>query len=362
MTDSEKKYWLAFLRIPNVCHKTVISLFEHFQSLERAWRASSAELKNILSNQALIKDIIKARKTINPDQELEKIKKHNIKILTFAEKNYPYLLRQIAYPPAVLFYQGSWEKYSERAIAVVGTRKMTTYGKQVCQQIVQELVANDINIISGLAIGIDAQAHLTTIKNHGYTIAVLGSGLNKIYPKQNESLAKQIISQAGAVISEYFPDTSARREFFPARNRIIAGLAKGCLVIEAGKKSGASITAYFSLEQNREVFAVPGNLNNPMSQGTNQLIQKGAYLITSADDILDLLNFKKTTTAKKQKLLDLTENEKLILNSLSTESMTIDQLIKATKLSPSIINATLITLEIKGLITNSETFISTCLS
>jgi len=279
----------------------------------------------------------------------------HMKILLREQKSYPLQLRQIHSQPQQLYYRGNKKNlYAKKALAVVGARRMTHYGIRICKKIVSELVKNNITIISGLAFGIDAMAHEATLENHGKTVAVLGSGLDNIYPKNNRRLAKQILEQKGTIVTEYPPEEEARPCYFPARNRIISGLAKGVLVVEAGKRSGSLITAYFGLDQGREVFAIPGNLDNPMSCGTNEILQKGAHLVTCAEDILKVMGWDAPKTPEKSLLTtELPLEEQKILKILSKKQMHINELLKKSGLPASEINAILILMETNGLIKNT---------
>lgn len=214
--------------------------------------------------------------------------KNKIHFLTLKDKNYPPLLTQISNPPSILFFRGKIPS-SQKAIAVIGSRKATAYGKKIAQKFTHQLVKKGFVIVSGLAIGIDAIAHQTAINSNGKTIAVLGTGVDIIYPQQNTRLYHQIIKKNGAVISEFPPQTKPKRKNFPQRNRIISGLCLGVLVIEAAEKSGTKITARFAADQGREVFAVPGPVNSPLSSGTADLIKQGAKLVYSLKDILEEL-------------------------------------------------------------------------
>jgi len=228
------------------------------------------------------------------EEELALIEQHNIQWVTFQEEHYPYLLRQIHLPPAVLYIQGSLSSAHPecpegvyRRIAIVGARKADAYGYRVINQLVPELVAAQYTIVSGGALGIDAAAHEATIQNGGITIAVLGSGLLQPYPSSNKKLFASIIEQGGALVSSFPLRMEALPGHFPARNRIITGLSHGCLVVQAAQKSGALISAHYALEQGREVFAIPGPFDSELSAGCNTLIQQGAKLVTSTADILE---------------------------------------------------------------------------
>jgi DNA processing protein len=235
------------------------------------------------------------------------------------------------------------------AVAVVGTRRLTSYGRQVTRDIVTGLVRNGVTIISGLAKGVDAIAHQTALDAGGRTIAVLGSGLDCIYPAENRSLAAKISAGRGAVISEYGMGIQPEAKNFPPRNRVISGLSLGVIVVEAGDRSGALITSKFALEQDREVFAVPGNINSPASRGPNKLIQQGAKLITSADDVIEELNL--TMVAEKtavQLALPESTEEAALLSHLSTQPVHVDELSRASGLAPSLVSSTLTLMELKG--------------
>jgi len=256
--------------------------------------------------------------------------KENIKKITLSDSNYPRLLKEISDPPQVLYLKGEIKKEDETAIAIVGTRNYTSYGKRIAEEITSDLVERGITIISGLAKGIDTFVHKTALEKGGRTIAVLGSGidLKSLYPASNRGLAEKIINN-GAILSEYPPGTRAKKYFFPQRNRIISGLSLGVIVVEAPHKSGALITANCALEQNREVFAVPGPVYSSSSEGTNRLIQSGAKLTMNANDVLEELNLP------------------LILKKKSFELKT-----KQSKLKPDEANSVLIILELRGIIKN----------
>lgn len=270
-----------------------------------------------------------------------------IRTINLNDPDYPSLLKEIYDPPAVLYVRG--EIPQGIYLAVVGTRRMSDYGERATRQLVRELSRLGVVIISGLATGIDTVAHETALENKGKTIAVLGSGIDDqaIFPASNVKLAHRIVEQGGAVISEYPPLTRAMRYYFPLRNRIISGLSKGVLVVEAPEKSGALVTAYRALEQNREVFALPGPIYSSRSWGTNHLIQKGAKLVLQVEDILTELGLE---IKKVKKTVQLTLEEEIILKSLAEESLHIDELQKRTSLDMAKLSSTLTLLELKGLI------------
>lgn len=249
------------------------AILDYFKDPKLAWEAQS----------------IDARKRLDPISYAKKISDSGIKWLTVFDKSYPKLLAQIYDPPIVLYYKGKIDNWNKPAIAVVGTRKMTSYGKLVAKQFTKGLSDAGLTIVSGLARGVDSQAHLTAVAENGRTIAVLGSGLNNIFPPENSSLAEKIASGYGAVISEFPPDEAALPGNFPARNRIISGLSLAVLIIEAAEDSGSLITARLALEQGRDVFAVPGPVTSYLSKGPINLIRQGAIAVSNPDEILEEL-------------------------------------------------------------------------
>jgi DNA processing protein len=235
---------------------------------------------------------IRLKENIDPFKEWEKIEKQNIDFIIYSENKYPNLLKEIPYPPSSFYIKGKIPE-GMPCIAIVGTRKVSMYGKLVTEKLVQELINYNFVIVSGLAYGVDTIAHQTALKNKGKTIAVLGSGLNNVYPYSNKKLSQEIIKH-GALISEYPLEASIIKHYFPWRNRIISGLSLATVVIEAPEKSGALITAKFALEQNREVFAIPGSIFNKNSMGTNDLIKQGAKLVSRVEDIFEELHAQYT--------------------------------------------------------------------
>jgi DNA processing protein len=285
---------------------------------------------------------------------MEKLAKENVSVITIKDEKYPKLLREIYNPPALLYYKGRLEE-DEFAIAVVGTRKCTSYGKQVTSEITRDLANNGITIVSGLALGIDTLAHQAALEVNEKTIAVLGSGLDaqNIYPVTNCHLAEKIIETGGTLISEHPLGTLPLKFNFPQRNRIIAGLTLGTLVVEAPLTSGALITAKFALEFNREVFAVPGSIYSENSAGPNNLIKMGAKAVASAADILEALNLQRAIEyVEAKKIVPDSKNEAILLEYLSKEPVHIDILIKQSKLDTATVNSTITMMEIKGKVRN----------
>ncbi|MFA7662405.1 MAG: DNA-processing protein DprA [Patescibacteria group bacterium] len=348
------KYFLGFSLIDVVGAKRFKQIYAHFNDLELAWQASTGEFIRAGFSEKLASQIVAQRNKINLDEQLERLNRLKINFITLESPEYPALLKQIYDPPFVIFYKGTLNSIQDEfCLAVVGSRKFSPYGKQITQDIVSNLAKNKITIVSGLALGIDALAHQTTVEAKGRTIAVMGCGLDQIYPAVNYNLAQQILNSFGALISEYPPGVGPLRFNFPMRNRIISGLSLGTLVIEAGEESGSLITAKSALDQNREVFAVPGNIYSTTCQGTNDLIKQGAKMVTSAQDILETLNLKQVTAeiTSRQILPDSPEEAK-VLEHLSAEPTHVDKLLQLSQLSSAQLNATLTMMEIKGKIKN----------
>ncbi|MCB8945069.1 MAG: DNA-protecting protein DprA [Ardenticatenaceae bacterium] len=348
---SDLKYWLGFNLVKGIGPAKVQALLDYFGGLGPAWHATELQLQKIGLDQRAIQSFFEARLQLDLDDCLAKVDKAGIQLLTWETADYPPYLREIPTAPHLLYLQGELKDVDRLAVAVVGTRRLTAYGRQVTRDLVLGLVRNGVTIVSGLARGIDAVAHKTALEAGGRTLAVLGSGLDCIYPSEHRSLAKQIMSGQGAVISEYGLGIQPEAKNFPPRNRIISGLSLGVLVVEAGERSGALITANFALEQGRDVFAVPGNINSVASQGPNRLIQDGAKLVTSVDDILDELNLQMVAEQTAvQMLLPETAEEAALLAELSYEPTHVDELGRVTGFPTSLVSSTLTMMELKGMV------------
>jgi DNA processing protein len=271
----------------------------------------------------------------------------NIKEIKFSDENFPSILKEIPKPPKQLFVRGEILPCDKVAVAIVGARKHTSYGKQVAYDFAYSLAKNGVTIVSGLALGIDSEAHKGALDAGGRTIAVLGSGIDdkSIYPYSHKSLAEQVILN-GALISEYEPGTPALPYQFPERNRIVSGLSIGVLIVEAKEKSGSLITAKLALEQNKDIFSVPGQIFSPMSKGTNKLIQRGAKLVTKPEDILEELELSGIEINKREE--DFSEDEKNILKLLESEALHTNEIIKISKMPASDILTIITILEMKG--------------
>jgi DNA processing protein len=346
---SELKYWLGFNLVKGIGPAKVQALIGYFGSLDSAWHASELELRKIGFDQRAIDSFLTTRPTLNLDACLSQAEAAGVTLLTWDSPGYPTYLREIPGAPPLLYMHGTIQEVDRWAVAVVGTRRLTSYGRQATRDIVTGLVRNGVTIVSGLAKGVDAIAHQTALDAGGRTIAVLGSGLDCIYPSENRSLAAKISAGRGALISEYGMGVQPEAKNFPPRNRVISGLSLGVIVVEAGERSGALITSKFALEQDREVFAVPGSINSPASRGPNRLIQQGAKLVTSADDVIDELNL--TMVAEKtavQLALPESAEEAALLSQLSTQPVHIDELSRTSGMAPSLVSSTLTLMELKG--------------
>ena len=348
---SEEKYWLGFNLVKGIGPAKVQALLNYFDDLQAAWHASKEQLQRIGFDSRSIANLFAAREELDLDQRLAAVSNIGVSLLTWGSDGYPPYLREVDGSPPVLYVHGGLEEIDRWAVAVVGTRRLTTYGRQVTQELVMGLVLNGVTIISGLARGIDAIAHKTALEHGGRTIAVLGSGPDCIYPPENRSLARQIVNGRGAVVTEYGLGVQPEAKNFPPRNRIISGLSLGVVVIEAGERSGASITAKFAMEQGRDVFAVPGNINSPASKGTNRLIQQGAKLITKVDDVLEELNLAMVLEHSAVQLaLPETPEEAALFEFLSAQPVHVDELSRSTGLNSSVVSSTLTLMELKGIV------------
>lgn len=281
-----KRYWIWLSLIKNLGSKRKLKLLELYKNPEGIYKLTKEELININGiGEAIANDIIISKNEKILNYHIKYMKENNIKIININEREYPQALKKIYDPPISLYVKGNIEKLNNKNIGIVGCRECTTYGKKSAEYFSYNLSKQNINIVSGLAKGIDSYAHLGSL-NTGNTIAVLGNGLDMIYPKENLELANEIIKRGGTIISEYPCGTKPDKMKFPARNRIISGISKGVIVVEAKEKSGTLITVDFALEQGRDVFVVPGNINSINSVGTNDLIKQGARLVTTYEDVI----------------------------------------------------------------------------
>ena len=347
---NDKRYWIGFNLIKGIGAVRMQALIQHFGDLAEAWQAAPIELARAGLSLKLIERIVQARQNVDLEKLWAKIESQGIKVLTWEDETYPQRLKEIEQPPPVLYLRGEYLPDDLFAVAVVGTRRVTAYGRQITEELAAFLAANGITVISGLARGVDAIAHQTSLKAGGRTIGVLGSGVDKIYPPEHRALAEKMIER-GAIISDYPPGTPPEASNFPPRNRIVSGLSLAVVVVEAGETSGALITAEFAAEQGREVFAVPGSILAPQSKGTNKLIQNGALPLLSVNDLMQALDLTRMGEQKAaRKIIPGDETEARLMNVLADEPLHVDEIRNQTELPIEKVTATLALMELKGMV------------
>ncbi len=348
---SEKEYWFALSKCDEIGPARIKKLYDHFGSSTKIANASFKELIEVdgigdFTASSIVRCISQNINKINiPDS-------NDISFVTLSENNYPELLKNIYDPPPIIYLKGSLLEKDSLAIAVVGTRRSTRYGEEMTKVLVKGMVDAGITVVSGLALGIDACAHRAALDNGGRTFAVLGCGLNNIYPFQNKRLAEDI-ERNGALISEFEIDAPPEIWNFPRRNRIISGLSLGTVVVEGSNDSGSLITARFALDQNREVFAVPGQAGNELSKGPHSLIKQGAKLVEGLDDILEELHIyvgKRNKANNEIDISKLTESEQALFKLISDQPEHIDILSLKSQMTPGQISSVLLELVFKGII------------
>ena len=348
----EQAYWVAFHRVPYVGPARLRRLLDHFGTLRDAWHAAEPALRACLEERARLA-LVATRRALDPGRLLEQLERDGVRVVTLIDDAYPASLRQVSAPPPVLYYRGELLETDRVAVAVVGTRRVTAYGREMASRIAGDLARSGVTIVSGLARGIDGVAHQAALDAGGRTIAVLGSGVNRVYPPEHRHLARRIMEQ-GAVLSDYSPDTPPEGVNFPPRNRIISGLSLGVVVVEAPDRSGALITVDFAADQGRDVFAVPGPATAPNSAGCNRLLREGARLVRSAEDILeDLALDRRKEAGAIQQALPLGEEDRRLLAVLTPTPQHIDDLALLADASVSEVAARLMTLELQGLVRNA---------
>ena len=281
------EYWIWLSIIEKKNYTITRRLLDIYKTPEEIWKLSKKELEQLEVEEQMIQEMTNPNYRRIVKAYILYMKEKNIQILTIKDEDYPYLLKQIYDPPSVIYIMGNKKILSQNGIAIVGSRNCSLYGQKIAKYLSYQLAKKGIHIISGLARGIDTFSHMGTLQAKGKTIAVLGSGLDVIYPPENAKLAEKIVESEGCLVSEYIVGTKPLGEHFPVRNRIISGLVSGVVVVEASEKSGSLITVDFALEQGKNVYAVPGNINSPNSLGTNSLIKQGAKIVTNVEDILE---------------------------------------------------------------------------
>ncbi|MGD8966066.1 MAG: DNA-processing protein DprA [Anaerolineae bacterium] len=347
---SDLRYWVGFNRVRGIGPLRLRALLDTYGSIELAWHASAEQLSKVGLDSRSAKNLVQARSELDLDREMERIDAVGAHVLNWESPDYPRLLLQTNAPPPVLYVKGELREEDAWAVAVVGTRRASTYGREVTRRLAGALARNGITVVSGLARGIDGVAHRAALEAGGRTIAVFGCGIDHIYPAEHRKLAAQVATN-GALVSDYPLGTRPEGRNFPPRNRIISGLSLGVLVTNAGKSSGALITAEFAAEQGRDVFAVPGSILTQGSIGTNRLIQDGAKLVTGAEDILEELNLMMVAEqTQARQVLPEDETEAALLNHLSAEPTHVDELQQQVDLPISQVTSTLALMELKGMV------------
>jgi DNA processing protein len=348
--SDEILYWIGFNFVRGVGAVRFQALRDFFGSAEAAWHAPADALRATGLGQKIVDNILQARSQINLEKTWDKLLQQEIQVITLLDDGYPRRLRELSQPPPVLYLRGTLLPEDDWAVAIVGTRRMTMYGRAVTEDIVQTLAAQGITIISGLARGIDGAAHTAAVNRGGRTLAVLGCGVDQIYPPDHRQLAERIITQGG-ILSDYAPGTPPDAINFPPRNRLISGLAQAVVVVEAGSTSGALITAQFAADQGREVFAVPGNINAAQSVGPNRLIRDGAQPLLQPQDILDTLNMTQVPEHQSARAaIPADPLEARVLQVLGPEPVHVDEITFLSGIPVGEVTALLTMLELKGMV------------
>jgi len=361
---TERDALIAMNRVTGLGAITAKRMAERFGSLAAAFEASESDLRTVVGigpdrAQQFWSDLQQAR----ADDELARAAKKGVKLVTWEDPGYPALLKQIADPPLVLYVAGSVEALDRPAVAIIGTRRPTVYGRDCARRFGYQLASSGYMVASGLALGIDAEAHTGAVQAKGVSVAVLGGALDRLFPKENAGLARAMIECGGAVVSEYPFGRQPDRQTFPMRNRIVSGLSRGVLVVEAPFNSGTMITVSQALDQNRSVMAVPGRIDSPASQGCHKLLREGARLATCADDVIEELQdlmagmrqATKTRPAEPARSAQterppesvLTPEERAVLVQLGVDGVSVDEVVRASGLDAGKVNALLVGLQIK---------------
>lgn len=348
--ENQKNYWIGLNLVKGIGAIRMRALLNAFGSAENAWKASIPDLEAAGLNPRLSDALVSLRASDRLEQVLLEIQKAEMTVLTWDDPEYPPRLLEIEQPPPVLYLRGQLSEADQWTVAVVGTRRITAYGRQITEEIGRELARSNVTVVSGLARGVDAVAHLAALNNSGRTLAVLGSGVDIIYPPENRQLAERII-QNGALISDYPPGAAPEAANFPPRNRIISGISQAVIIVEAGEKSGALITAAFAAEQGRHVFAVPGYLYAPQSKGTNSLIHAGAHIFLSVKDVLEILNLTQVGQYQAARsVLPADALEAQLYQLLGREALHVDEIRAQLDLPIEKVTGTLTLMELKGLV------------
>ncbi|NOZ70570.1 MAG: DNA-protecting protein DprA [Chloroflexi bacterium] len=344
------RYWLGFNKTPGIGARRLQTLIDAFGSIEAAWKAPAQALSEVGLEERALQSLLSTRAQLDLDAEMARVQEAGIRLVSWDDPAYPSYLKQITSPPPLLFLKGEFMPEDEWAVAIVGTRRATTYGRECALRLSRDLSEAGITIVSGLARGIDGVAHRAALEAGGRTIAVMGNGLDTVYPPEHRELAQEIVKQ-GMLVSEHAPGVRPEARNFPARNRIISGLSLAVVVVEGRWSSGAVITAKLALEQGRDVFAVPGSILSHSSEGPNRLLKEGATPALNANDILEALNLTKVAQQLDARhILPTDPVEAQLMDTLSAEPLHIDELGRLMQMSAPDIASALAMLELKGMV------------
>jgi DNA processing protein len=346
----DKLFWVGFNLVKGIGAVRFQALLNAFGDAETAWNASPSALAAAGLGPKVVERLLEVRASVDLFQYWEGMQRQNISVLTWDEPGYPSQLKEIDQPPPVLYLRGEVTAEDGWAVAIVGTRAVTAYGRQVTEELALVLAQSGVTVVSGLARGVDGVAHSAALKAGGRTLAVLGSGVDRIYPPEHRAMAEKIIAQ-GALVSDYAPGTPPDSSNFPPRNRIISGLALAVVIVEAGETSGALITAAFAVDQAREVFAVPGNIHAPQSRGPNRLIRDGAHPLLRPQDVLEALDLTRNLERREiRRAAPSDATEAALLGVLNQQPLHVDEIRSQTGLPIERVSAALTMMELKGLV------------
>ena len=355
--QDERCSWLGLYLVSGLGHTVLRSLLEYFGGPEAVFEAGVSELVKVSGvREEIARKIAGKEFSSDPEKELRKVERAGARIVTYLDPSYPKFLKEIHHPPVLLYVKGKDIPSNQTLIAVVGSRNATHYGLRAAEHIGMGLARRRVGVVSGLARGIDSAAHRGCLRGKGFTIAVMGTGIDRIYPTGNKRLLDQV-TESGAVITEFPMGSPPEPRNFPIRNRIISGLNRGVVVVEATKQSGSLITASLALEQGREVFAVPGSINSFKSTGTHFLIKQGAKLIENADDILDEFGFHRGAAQESNglrepagELFEMDELQKKLYDIICDYPIHIDQIVRKGDMDAGEVSSILMEMELKGLV------------
>lgn len=350
MLSEEAEAWLALnaSQLSSTVQRLLVDNLGSAQAVLAAREEDVQELPGV--NRLHLERLATARRRTDLSQLRNLCLEHGVHLVSYQDAEYPERLAEVEQAPPLLFVQGDLARDDARAVALVGTRKASPYGQKTARKLASDLARRGFTIVSGMALGIDAEAHEGALETGGRTLAVMATGADMTYPSSHRDLRRRI-AESGAVLTEMPFGSGASRYAFPVRNRIISGLSMGVVVVEAPRESGALITATHALEQGREVFAVPGSIDSPLSSGGHQLLKEGAHLVEVAEDIVEGLGMSLQAAPRRDRrpVAELSRDEQLVYDALGTEPLRVDQLVDSTDLETAMVNATLMLLEVKGL-------------